>query len=85
MIDGENIDYFKSSFCTTGTGCYDPGFLPVKEIIKLLTEAVADLTQNMYISSGEEVLCRETPDMILNERYTLQDYGVEHGETLYLF
>lgn len=62
-----------------------PDFLPVKEIIKLLTEAVGELTQNRYISSGEEVLCRETPDMILNERYTLQDYGVEHGETLYLF
>lgn len=62
-----------------------PDFLPVKEIIKLLTEAVGELTQNRYISSGEEVMCRETPDMILNERYTLQDYGVEHGETLYLF
>lgn len=62
-----------------------PDFLPVKEIIKLLAEAVGELTQNRYISSGEEVLCRETPDMILNERYTLQDYGVEHGETLYLF
>ena len=62
-----------------------PDFLPVKEIIKLLTVAVGELTQNRYISSGEEVLCRETPDMILNERYTLQDYGVEHGETLYLF
>ena len=62
-----------------------PDFHPVKEIIKLLTEAVGELTQNRYISSGEEVLCRETPDMILNERYTLQDYGVEHGETLYLF
>ncbi len=62
-----------------------PDFLPVKEIIKLLTEAVVDLTQNMYISSGEEVLCRKAPDMVLNERYTLQDYGVEHGETLYLF
>lgn len=62
-----------------------PDFLPVKEIIKLLTEAVVDFTQNMYISSGEEVLCRNAPDMVLNERYTLQDYGVEHGETLYLF
>ena len=62
-----------------------PDFLPVKEIIKLLTEAVVDLTQNMYISSGEEILCRKAPDMVLNERYTLQDYGVEHGETLYLF
>lgn len=62
-----------------------PDFLPVKEIIKLLTEAVADLTQNMYIPSGDEVLCRKTPEIILNERYTLQDYGVEHGEILYLF
>ena len=62
-----------------------PDFLPVKEIIKLLTEAVVDLTQNMYISSGEEILCRKAPDMVLNDRYTLQDYGVEHGETLYLF
>ncbi len=62
-----------------------PDFLPVKEVIKLLTEAVADLTQNMYVSSGQEVLCRNAPTMVLNGKYTLQDYGVEHGETLYLF
>lgn len=62
-----------------------PDFLPIKEVIKLLTEAVADITQNMYISSGQEILCRNLPAAILDEKYTLRDYGVEDGETLYLF
>ena len=62
-----------------------PDFLVIKELIKLLAEAVSDITQNMYVSSGCEVLCRREPDMILDEEYTLQEYGLQNGEYLYLF
>lgn len=62
-----------------------PDFLTVREITELLREAVMETTQHMYVPSGEEILCRENPAMILNCEYTLQDYSVEHGECLYLF
>lgn len=62
-----------------------PDFLEIKEIVNLLSDAVSNLTQHMYVSSGKEVLCRDDPAMILNKEYTLRDYGIEHGECLYLF
>lgn len=62
-----------------------PDFLPIGEVTVLLAEAVSDITQNMYVSSGCEILCRRNPDMALHPKYTLAEYGVEHGECLYLF
>ena len=62
-----------------------PDFLIIKELTALLAEAIADITQNMYTSSGHEVLCRKDPGMILNGGCTLQEYGVKNGEYLYLF
>lgn len=62
-----------------------PDFLTVREVIALLKEAVVGLTQNRYVPSGEEVLCRENPPMVLDQKYTLGNYGIEHGECLYLF
>lgn len=62
-----------------------PKFLTVAEVVDLLAEAVADVTQHMYVSSGSEVLCRSNPAMVLFPDRTMQEYGVEHGECLYLF
>lgn len=62
-----------------------PNFLTIKEIITLLTEAVSDITQKMYVPSGCEVLCRREPDMLLDATYTAAEYRMEHGERLYLF
>lgn len=62
-----------------------PDFLPIEEVAALLAEAVSDVTQDMYVASGNEILCRRNPDMVLHPKYTLAEYGVEHGECLYLF
>lgn len=62
-----------------------PDFLPIKEVVILLAEAVSDVTQNMYAASGCEILCRRNPDMVLHPEHTLAEYGVGHGECLYLF
>jgi uncharacterized ubiquitin-like protein YukD len=62
-----------------------PDFLTVKEVIALLVEAVMDATQNMYVSSGSEVLCRSDPEMVLKSDATLSSYQVAQGESLYLF
>lgn len=62
-----------------------PGFLKIKEVKALLAEAVSDITQNMYVPSGGEILCRGNPRMILNMECTMMEYEVVHGECLYLF
>lgn len=62
-----------------------PEFLSIGEIIRLLTEAVSDITQNMYVPSGGEVLCRSNPVMLLNAEHVMAEYEVAHGERLYLF
>lgn len=61
-----------------------PDFLPVREVIPLMAEAAAEITRQMYVSSGGEILCRKEPSMILEGEYTLQDYRVANGERLYL-
>lgn len=61
-----------------------PDFLPVKDVIPLMAEAVSELTKMMYVSSGAEVLCRDDPSEIFNGEYTLRDYGVADGEYLFL-
>ncbi len=49
-----------------------PDFLPVKDVIPLMAEAVSELTRMMYVSSGAEVLCRDDPSEIFNGEYTLR-------------
>lgn len=64
-----------------------PDFLTVGECIVLLAKAVTDMTQNRYVYSGKEVLlyhCREGY-IILNKKYTIADYGLKNGESLYIF
>lgn len=62
-----------------------PDFLPMKEVACLLAEAVSDVMEKRYAASGYELLCRKEPYMVLHPEYTLAEYGVEHGEYLYLF
>lgn len=62
-----------------------PDFLKIKDITALLAEAVSDITQNMYVPSGSEILCRRNPQMVLNMERAMLDYRLAHGECLYLF
>lgn len=62
-----------------------PDFLTVKEVVGLLAEAVSDVTEKRYVASGCELLFRREPEMILHPEYTMAEYGVRHGERLYLF
>ena len=61
-----------------------PDFLPVRDVIPLMAEAVSELTRMMYVSSGSEVLCRNDPSEIFSREYTMKDYNVTDGECLYL-
>lgn len=61
-----------------------PSFFTIGEVIPLLVEALNNISQNMYLSSKCEVLCRANPEMVLLNHLTVAEYGIRHGETLFL-
>lgn len=61
-----------------------PDFLPVGQLIRLLAEALSDITGGEYISSGSELLCRAEAHGILDLAHTLGEYGIQNGEELLL-
>ena len=63
---------------------YIPTFLKVSEIIPMLIEAVKEITNSHYYSSGVEVLCSEEKNIILPNSKTLNQCGVLNGEHLIL-
>lgn len=63
---------------------YVPNFLMVSEIIPMLIEAIKEITNSRYYSSGNEVLCSEEKSMILTPSDTLKQCGVLNGEHLIL-
>ncbi len=63
---------------------YAPDFLPVKELTVLMINAVKELTDGAYLSSGKELLCSMEKNTILDEDATLFGYNIENGEHLML-
>ncbi len=64
-----------------------PDFLTIEECITLLTEALSDMTQKQFVSSGKEVLLNYNNEeyKILEKEYRVSECGVQHGDTWYLF
>ena len=61
-----------------------PNDLEIIKVIPLLSEAVEVLSNHMYISSGEEILCSPEKNLVLIGSATLSGYGIQHGEKLVL-
>jgi len=61
-----------------------PVDVPVGTLIKIITDGVAEITNDKYVISGCEQLCLKEPPGLLNPRCTLQDYGAKDGMQLYL-
>ena len=59
-----------------------PDFLPVKEVIALIAEAVEYLSNRRYVSSKHELLCLVEQKLLLREDLTLRDYNVRNGDHL---
>lgn len=56
-----------------------PDFLRIKVISNLVAEAVENLSDNKYVSSGQEQLCSVEKNILLNSNATLKNYGVQNG------
>lgn len=61
-----------------------PDFLPMTEVIPLVSEAVEEMSGKMYKSSGNEVLCFKEHNAVLSGTGTLKSLGVQTGDTLIL-
>lgn len=63
---------------------FAPTDASIKEIIAIIADGVAEITNGKYIVSGCEQLCMKEPSGLLNPTFTLKHYGVKDGAQLYL-
>ena len=61
-----------------------PADVPIQDVIRVMADGVAELTNGKYFVSGMEQLCLKEPNGLLNPSLTLQDYGILDGMHLYL-
>ena len=59
-----------------------PDFLRIKSVIPLIAEAVENLSNHMYVSSGAECLCSADKNILLRHNATLKQYGIQNGDHL---
>ena len=63
---------------------YIPEFLKIEEVIPMFVEAVKDLSDHRYVSSGTEVLCLQEKNIVLNNEATIGQIGIKNGDHLVL-
>lgn len=61
-----------------------PTSLRIKTVAGLIAEAVEDLSNHLYVASGEECLCSVEKDIMLRPNATLDKYGIKNGDHLVL-
>lgn len=59
-----------------------PAFLRVKSITTLVAGAVEELSNHLYVSTGEECLCSAEKNIRLRANTTLDQYGIKNGDHL---
>lgn len=80
------MDYVIVHLCIPAINAsYDikiPLSLSVLDLVKLLGQAVENLSNGAYQSSGCEILSLENKEQILYYDQTPQDYGIQNGDVL---
>lgn len=61
-----------------------PVDVPIRDVTKVITDGVVEVTSGRYVASNFEQLCLKEPVGLLNPLRTLEDYGVKIGTKLYL-
>lgn len=62
-----------------------PKYLEIKTVIRLLAKALAGITNNGFFTSGMELLCWKEKEIVLNEKKTFSEYGIQNGDILYFY
>ena len=61
-----------------------PVDVPIRDVTKVITDGVVEVTNELYVASNCEQLCLKEPAGLLDPLRTLEDYGVKIGMQLYL-
>lgn len=61
-----------------------PEDIEIRKLIPLLSEAIENLSDNLYIRSGNELLCSADKNIVLLGNRCLNSYSIRHGEHLVL-
>lgn len=59
-----------------------PSFLRIRNVTVLIAEAVENLSNHIYVSSGAERLCSADKNILLRPHATLEQYGIQNGDHL---
>ena len=61
-----------------------PNFLRIKSVTSMIANAVEELSNHLYVSSGDEQLCSVEKNILLRHNATLKQYGIQNGDHLIL-
>lgn len=61
-----------------------PVDVPIRDVTKVITDGVVEVTNERYVASNRELLCMKAPAGLMDPLCTLEDYGVKIGMQLYL-
>ena len=61
-----------------------PTDVPISRLTELIANAVAELTDGKYESSGLELLSLQEPESLFDPMLTLNDYQIKDGMQLFL-
>ena len=56
-----------------------PVHMTIGDLTGLLVKAVEEVSEQHYVSSGEEVLCLREKRIILHQDLTVKQYGIQNG------
>lgn len=59
-----------------------PSFLRIRNITVLIAKTVENLSNHIYVSSGDEYLCSVEKNILLRPNATLDKYGIQNGDHL---
>ena len=59
-----------------------PDNLRIKSAASLIAKAVEELSNHMYVVTGEECLCSAEKNVLLRQNVTLEGYGIGNGDHL---
>ncbi len=59
-----------------------PDFLRIRSVTSLIANAVENLSDHLYVPSGEECLCSAEKNIMLRSTTTLETYGIRNGDHL---
>lgn len=59
-----------------------PDFLRIRSVTTLIASTVEQLSDHMYVPSGEECLCSAEKTILLRSNATLEKYGIQNGDHL---